>query len=147
MEAYRVKKAVWNEHANRIRKLRETVFVIEQGVSSRIEWDGRDHLCEHAIALTNSDVIIGTGRMLPSGHIGRIAVLSSYRGQGIGKILIDQLITMAKEAGLGVIYLNSQMNAKSFYQRFGFVAKGPVYMDVGIPHQRMELILEDKFEK
>jgi predicted GNAT family N-acyltransferase len=137
-----ISKATWSIHSELIRKLREIVFVFEQGVSRKIEWDGRDYLCQHAIALTKNNEIIGTGRIKPSGHIGRIAVLSAWRGQGIGAALLDVLISLARDANHQQIYLNSQTHAIKFYQRFGFIAQGPVFMEAGIPHQRMELLIE-----
>ena len=139
VNTFRVDKANWQEHSELMRKLRLSVFVIEQGVSEKIEWDGRDHLCQHVIAITNKNEIIGTGRLQPSGHIGRIAVLSHYRGFGVGKALLQKLVSIAAEANIEHIYLNSQTHATAFYQRFGFVIEGPVYMEAGIPHQRMEL--------
>jgi len=140
-------KANWPEHSKLIRNIREIVFVLEQGVSRKIEWDGRDHLCQHAIALTHDNEIIGTGRLLPNGHIGRIAVLTSWRGHGVGSSLLSLLISLAQEANHDQVYLNSQTHAIDFYQRFGFITQGPVFMEAGIPHQRMELLIDLSFKK
>lgn len=137
-----ISKATWPLHSELIRKLREIVFVFEQGVSRKIEWDGLDHLCQHAIALTAKNEIVGTGRIQPDGHIGRIAVLSSWRGQGVGAALLDVLISSARDANHEQVFLNSQTHAINFYQRFGFIIQGPVFMEAGIPHQRMELLIE-----
>lgn len=142
-----IKKAIWEEHSELIRKLRETVFVIEQGVSRKIEWDGRDHLCQHAIALNDTNEIVGTGRLLPSGHIGRIAVLASCRHFGVGKALLNLLISLAREDNHTHVYLNSQTHAIDFYQGSGFISEGPVFMEAGIPHQRMVLPLEISCKK
>ncbi|MFT5452284.1 MAG: putative GNAT family N-acyltransferase [Enterobacterales bacterium] len=142
-----ISKATWPEHSELIRKLREIVFVFEQGVSRKIEWDGRDHLCQHAIALTADNQIVGTGRIKPSGHIGRIAVLNAWRGQGVGAALLDVLISIARDANHQQIYLNSQTHAINFYQRFGFITQGPVFMEAGIPHQRMELLIDHSCKK
>ncbi|PCJ48511.1 MAG: GNAT family N-acetyltransferase [Gammaproteobacteria bacterium] len=136
-----IKKATWPEQSELIRTLREIVFVLEQGVSRKIEWDGRDHLCQHAIALTDANEIVGTGRLLPSGHIGRIAVMASCRHLGVGTALLNLLIDLAREANHSLVYLNSQTHAIDFYQDFGFISEGPVFMEAGIPHQRMVLPL------
>lgn len=142
LDTLSISKVNWPVHSELIRKLREIVFVLEQGVSRKIEWDGQDHLCQHAIALTAENEIVGTGRIQPDGHIGRIAVLSSWRGQGVGAALLEVLISLAQDANHEQIYLNSQTHAINFYQRFGFIPQGPVFMEAGIPHQRMELLID-----
>ena len=137
---FTVRKALWPEDSELVRRVRETVFVFEQGVDSKIEWDGRDGQCQHAIALSSADESIGTGRILPNGHIGRIAVLPSWRGRGIGSAILENLIHLAKDKGAKKVYLNSQTHAIAFYKHFNFEAEGPVFMEAGIPHQRMSLV-------
>lgn len=139
-----IKKAVWPDDAETLRKIREAVFVIEQGVSSKIEWDGLDHLCQHSIAYNSYNEPIGTGRIKTSGHIGRISVLSKWRSQGVGKAIIKHLIQMAEESGLDAVYLNAQIRALDFYRRQNFKAEGPVFMEAGIPHQRMRLNFKEQ---
>ncbi len=134
-----IDNANWPEQSELLRSIRETVFVIEQGVAATIEWDGKDHLCQHVIAFSADDKAIGTGRLLPDGHIGRIAVIAAWRGKGVGAAMLEKLITLVKDAGAKRVYLNSQTHALEFYQRFAFVAEGDVYMEAGIPHQRMIL--------
>ena len=140
---YLIVKASWPEQSDLLKSIRESVFVIEQGVSPDIEWDGRDHLCQHVIAFTNTEQAVGTGRILPSGHIGRIAVKAPYRGKGVGGAILEKLITLAKENvsnnAIKSVYLNSQTHAIPFYQRFGFIPEGNVFMEAGIPHQKMTL--------
>ena len=109
---YSIIKASWPEQSDVLKSIRESVFVIEQGVSSEIEWDGRDHLCQHVIAYSNTEHPIGTGRILPSGHIGRIAVNASWRGKGVGSAILKALINLAKEnlkgSNIDSVYLNAQ---------------------------------------
>jgi len=134
-------KAEWPEQAALLKKIRKTVFVIEQGVSSEIEWDGRDHLCQHVIAYSMNNDAIGTGRMLPNGHIGRIAVLAAWRGKGVGGAILKSLIELARETENNKVYLNSQTRAIDFYRKFSFKPQGQVFMEAGIPHQTMSLKL------
>lgn len=129
--------SIWPENAEAIRKLRKIVFIIEQGVDPKIEWDGRDHLCQHAIAITNAGEEIATGRILPTGHIGRIAVLANWRGKGVGSAILKKLMMIAEDGQFPKVYLNSQTHALAFYQRFGFITEGPFFMEAGILHQRM----------
>ncbi|MCP3675822.1 MAG: GNAT family N-acetyltransferase [Gammaproteobacteria bacterium] len=137
---YSILKANWPDQADKLKKIRESVFVIEQSVSSEIEWDGRDHLCQHVIAYSNTEQPIGTGRILPSGHIGRIAVNVAWRGKGVGSAILKALIKLATDS----VYLNSQTHAIPFYQKFDFVPEGKVFMEAGIPHQKMTLKLKAK---
>ncbi len=137
---YSIIKAIWPEQADELKSIRESVFVIEQGVSSEIEWDGKDHLCQHVIAYSNTEQPIGTGRILPSGHIGRIAVNASWRGKGVGSAILKALIKLATDS----VYLNSQTHAIPFYQQFDFVPEGDVFMEADIPHQKMILKLNTK---
>ena len=145
---YSIIKANWPEQADVLKSIRESVFVIEQGVSSEIEWDGRDHLCQHVIAYSNTEQPIGTGRILPSGHIGRIAVIASWRGKEVGSAILKALINLAEENSddnnIDNVYLNSQTHAIPFYQRFGFVSEGDIFIEAEIPHQKMILRFKAK---
>jgi len=134
---YHIEVATWPDDRTNIKSIRRKVFVIEQGVDSKIEWDGKDSQCLHVLAYHN-DEIIGTGRMQANGHIGRLAVLSNWRGRGVGKGMVSALI-QAAQRDHNFVYLNAQVQAIGFYESFGFVADGAVFMEAGIPHQRMEL--------
>ena len=139
-QPFTVEIAKWPQDSATIKDIRRKVFVIEQGVEPEIEWDGRDHTCTHVIARID-DEPIGTGRIMPSGHIGRLAVLNNQRGKQIGKALLELLIDIAKQQGLEEVYLNSQVQAVGFYEQYGFIVEGKVFMVAGIPHQRMEMKL------
>lgn len=134
---YNIEVATWPDDRSKIKSIRRKVFVIEQGVDPKIEWDGKDAQCLHVLAY-QGDEVIGTGRMQANGHIGRLAVLSVWRGRGVGKGIISTLIQAAQKDH-SYVYLNSQVQAIGFYETFGFVADGAVFMEAGIPHQRMEL--------
>lgn len=80
---------------------------------------------------------IGTGRLLTDGHIGRMAVLPAWRGQGVGRALLNALLDCARAQGMCEVVLSAQTQALGFYERAGFRAEGPTYLDAGILHQRM----------
>ncbi len=136
--AFRVRTARWPEDAQILRDIRHEVFVREQSVPQEIEWDGRDGECLHAIALSNAGDAVGCGRLLPDGHIGRLAVRASWRGQGVGAALLQHLIALARAAGHDRVVLNAQTHAAGFYRRYGFVPVGDEFMEAGIAHQAME---------
>ncbi|WP_311062907.1 GNAT family N-acetyltransferase [Halomonas sp. DWK9] len=117
-------------------QIRRVVFIDEQHVPQEEEWDGRDADCLHFVALLN-DEPVGTARLLPDGHIGRVAVLRSARGTGIGYQLMEATIEAARSAGHTHAALSAQLHALAFYERLGFVAHGEVFMDAGIPHREM----------
>ncbi len=121
--------------------IRETVFVHEQGVPMAIEMDEFDPVCEHAIATISTGEAIGTGRLLPDGHIGRMAVLKAWRGQGVGAMVLDALVRRAVDRGFQNAMLNAQSHAKAFYEKAGFVVEGEPFMEAGIPHVAMRRAL------
>jgi predicted GNAT family N-acyltransferase len=121
--------------------IRETVFVAEQGVPPEIEMDQFDAVSEHAIAIARGSEAIGTGRLLPDGHIGRMAVRKEWRGHGVGALILDALVQRAIERGFSVVMLNAQTYAMPFYAKAGFIAEGAEFMDAGIPHMAMRRVL------
>lgn len=121
-----------------IRAVRFAVFVEEQGVSPSLEMDGWDARSRHALALAAGRPV-ATGRLLPDGHIGRVAVLRERRGEGVGTLVMRRLMAMAREAGMERLALSSQVRAVAFYERLGFRVCGEVYLDAGIEHVDMQL--------
>lgn len=124
-----------------IMDIRFKVFVDEQGVDPKLEIDGRDSQCLHAVAF-ESDKPIGTGRLLPDGHIGRMAVLKSHRSKGVGRQILLSLIEAARGKGWDRVILSSQIQAAPFYEKFGFKSLGKVYVEAGIDHVDMHLDLK-----
>ena len=127
----------WDELGAQARRIRFEVFVVEQGVPPELEIDSMDPLCVHAIASLPAGPALGTGRLLPDGHIGRMAVAREARGQGIGNALLLSLMDEARRRGHQEVELFSQVHAQAFYQRHGFVVSGPRFDDAGIDHVPM----------
>ncbi len=136
--AYCVRLADWARDQAALRDIRRAVFVVEQNVPEALEWDGIDGDCRHAIAENTAGEPIGCARLLPDGHIGRMAVVAAARGQGVGDALLRRMIALASELGHARVIVNAQTHALAFYERHGFVAFGPEYDDAGIPHRAME---------
>lgn len=127
----------WQSARVEAQRVREAVFVVEQGVPREIELDEWDERCDHALAYDAAGQVIGTGRLLPDGHVGRMAVLREARGQGVGARLLEALIERARTRGMGRVVLNAQTHAVPFYSRFGFAVEGATFMEAGIPHVTM----------
>ncbi len=134
---FNITEADWALDGNALSSIRKLVFIIEQRVPQDEEWDGRDDGAWHWMATDPGDSPIGTARLLPDGQIGRMAVLSEYRGRGIGFALLEAAIQKARTLGMNGVYLNAQTHALGFYERAGFVAEGDEFMEAGIPHYRM----------
>ena len=136
-----VRRADWPGEREILRTIRDEVFVREQSVPVELEWDEFDPVSQHVLAWS-SDRAIGTGRLLPDGHIGRMAVLREWRQRGVGSALLTALMEVARASGLSRVELNAQLHAMPFYERHGFRAEGGEFLDAGIVHRRMGRDLE-----
>ena len=110
----------------------------EQGVPPDLEMDEWDSRCDHALAYSADGTAVGTGRLLPDGHIGRMAVLKDSRGKGAGAALLLALLEQARKRGHASVRLNAQVSAIGFYRRSGFEAEGTQFMEAGIAHVAMK---------
>jgi len=131
---FTVKPVYWNAREKQLKAIRTTVFVEEQGVPPDLEWDGLDEHSYHVMAFAPDDTPIGCGRLLQDAHIGRVAVLKEWRGQGVGRALLDLLLVIANKMGYDEVKLHAQTRVVDFYLRKGFKKKGKVFMEAGIPH-------------
>lgn len=121
--------------------LRRTVFIDEQGVPEADELDAHDPIAVHFIAHQDG-LPVGTARLLFSGNIGkigRVCVVKSHRGTGLGAGLINAALGyLALEVGITAARLGAQASAVGFYENLGFAIIGPEYLDAGIAHFDME---------
>ena len=140
-EPVRVELGDWTAMRAGAEPVRHAVFVEEQKVPAEIELDEFDPVSLHALAFDRAGRLLGTGRLLPDGHIGRMAVLRQARGLGVGGALLTALMQAARARGDREVALSAQTHAIPFYERFGFVADGEEYDDAGIPHRRMRRAL------
>lgn len=123
-----------------LKAIRFEVFVEEQKVPVEEEIDANDPLSIHAIVWIDGEAA-ACGRLLPDGHIGRMAVRQPYRGLGLGGLVLQHLMQRARQRGDREVVLSAQTHALGFYEKFGFVAEGSVYLDCKIPHRDMRKIL------
>ncbi|MFC3338723.1 GNAT family N-acetyltransferase [Paracandidimonas soli] len=126
----------WQECEVQASLVRKIVFIDEQGVSLEEEMDGRDDQCVHAVAWSGNTAV-GTGRLLPEGSIGRMAVLREYRGRKVGSLLLTALVESARSKGYAQVYLAAQEHALPFYLRHGFIPEGERFFEAGIAHVMM----------
>jgi predicted GNAT family N-acyltransferase len=127
----------WHAQQLHARAVRDDVFIREQNIPVALEWDEMDSVSLHAVAYCETGKVIGTGRLLPDGHIGRMAVTSAIRGAGVGSAILAALMRAARARGDKAVVLSAQTRAESFYLRHGFIREGAEFMEAGIPHIQM----------
>lgn len=137
-----VHAASWQGDREAIERIRRAVFIEEQGIPEADEWDDTDPVSLHVLAGATKRDAVGTGRLEPTGKIGRVAVLPQYRGKKVGSRIVGHLVNQATELGLTQVYLHAQTSAVGFYERLGFQVVGPEFDEVGIPHRRMRQGIE-----
>ena len=124
--------------------LRRIVFIQEQEVSEVEELDGLDDVALHVLA-TVDGMPMGTARIFIKGDtakIGRVCVLSPQRGTGLGAAIMRKALEICKDQkSAKKAVLGSQIHALPFYEKLGFNAFGPIYLDAGIEHRDMEITL------
>jgi predicted GNAT family N-acyltransferase len=134
--------------------VRKEVFVGEQGVPEDIEYDAYDAGAVHVLAVREDGLALGTGRLLHGeaaaaktdgdlsvGSLGRLAVTKAARGLGVGAALVGAIEDAARARGLTAVDLHAQTHALGFYERLGYEAYGPVFLDAGIGHRAMRRAL------
>lgn len=141
---FTVSLVCWHDGEPLLKAIRETVFIREQGVPEALEWDEHDETCRHALALSLSGDAVGCGRILPNGHIGRIAVMQPWRNQKVGKAIMEALLDEARSRKYQFVDVDAQVHAVPFYERFGFATEGEEFLDAGLPHIKMKLELKPR---
>ncbi len=136
-----VRVGSWRELEAAARPIRAGVFVAEQRIPAEMEWDDADPDAVHAVAFNRLGRALGTGRMLEHvpgvAKIGRMAVTASSRHCGVGRAVLDALLDAARARGDREAVLHAQLGAARFYERAGFMRRGPEFDEAGIAHVEM----------
>lgn len=140
---YRVQSGHWDKLEQDAKFIRKQVFIIEQNIPEEEEWDDQDMISDHFVVY-DQDQPIATARLLQNNSVGRVAVLKAYRGQGIGRMIMLEIIQQAHQQDRKFLQLSSQVHAISFYEKLGFSIQGDAYDECGIPHIKMQLVIETK---
>ncbi|MDH4174046.1 MAG: GNAT family N-acetyltransferase [Betaproteobacteria bacterium] len=136
----RIEVLDWEAARTEAARIRMIVFVEEQRVPAEIEMDDQDAASLHALAYVDGKAV-GTGRLLPDGHIGRMAVLKERRASGVGGAILARLVEEARRRGVKEVVLSAQTHALGFYRRHGFREQGEIFEEAGIAHQEMRRVL------
>ena len=108
-------------------KIRQEVFVKEQGIPEELEIDGDDDISIHMLALASNQQIIGTGRLTihaDFGILSRISVIETYRNKGIGKHILSVLEIIARQNNLLSLTLSPHSHLEEFYTSLGYQKDG-----------------------
>ncbi|MEH2010375.1 GNAT family N-acetyltransferase [Nostoc sp.] len=130
-----------------IQAIRISVFQQEQGVDPALEFDGKDDISDHLIAYLDGEAV-GTSRIRyldeKTAKIERLAVLSTARGQGIGKKIMVEALQVIASKNIPEVVIHAQEYVKSLYQKLDFVEEGEIFQEAGIAHviMRKNFILQ-----
>ena len=140
-----LKTGSWDSLKDKAQPVRTQVFVEEQGIDAKDEWDTADASAVHAVVTNRFGDPLGTARLLEKSpgvaQIGRMAVVRVMRGAGLGGDLLNALVDIAKARGDKEVRLHAQCSAQAFYSRAGFLPVGEPFDEVGIAHIEMRKVL------
>lgn len=126
-------------------RIRQKVFVQEQGVPANLEIDENEAYSVHFVLYTDDQKPAATVRLLPlddqTFKLQRMAVLKDYRGNNLGAEIIAEAELFAKQQQFKKIELGAQLTAEKFYQKLGYIAYGEVFQDAGIDHAYEERVV------
>jgi predicted GNAT family N-acyltransferase len=125
-------------------EVRRSVFIEGQDVPESIEMDGNDDDAIHFVIL-DGDQPVGTARLrMPESETAkpeRVAVLEAYRGQGVGRRLMELIESEARTQGCSRAVLHAQTHVVEFYETLGYEVTSEEFEEAGIPHVEMEKAL------
>ncbi|MET0462786.1 MAG: GNAT family N-acetyltransferase [Chitinophagaceae bacterium] len=124
-------------------RLRTEVFVVEQNCVFQ-DMDNKDQYCYHLSGRQDGKLVAYT-RIVPKGisyedapSIGRVVTSPSARGEGLGRILMEESIKeLFRVYGNSTIKIGAQLYLKKFYESLGFDQSSNVYDEDGIEHIEM----------
>jgi len=106
--------------------LRTKIFVVDQ---ERIYQEVDEHDLEaiHVFEMINGKVV-AYARIFPQGNkvtFGRIVTAPEYRGQGLGKKLMEHVIkTIQQNFATKEVTIEAQVQVQDFYKLFNFESHG-----------------------
>lgn len=130
-----------------IMQVRNDVFVYEQHCYYQ-DLDDKDQDCIHVLGWNEQQQLVAYCRILPPGltypthAIGRVLVISAYRKQQLGRMLMQKTLAyIQSEYGQVPLTIEAQLYLQAFYESLGFVRTSDVFDDAGIDHVEMKMQL------
>ncbi|CCQ12117.1 GNAT family acetyltransferase YjcF [Pseudoalteromonas luteoviolacea B = ATCC 29581] len=134
---YRVDKVSWLAHKRELQQIREKVFVCELHIPKKVEFDEIDLVAEHILVKDETECPVATARLCKDGLISRIAVLKQYRNRETFDTLLNFIAKLAQQNGLQSVCINCVLHEVDLFTAKGFEKSGCVFMEAGIPRQRL----------
>jgi predicted GNAT family N-acyltransferase len=136
--SYSVSRVPWQQAEPLLKDVREKVFICERRIPKNVEFDRNDNSAFHMLVCDDiSQEPIATGRISSTGEISRIAVLMEFRQAAIDKVVMRGLIRIAEELNLDEVYIYSPLESVGYFNKHNFYSVGSVFMEAGMPKQRM----------
>ena len=119
----KIKFATTPEEIAAVQKIRQKIFIDEQGIPPDLEFDALDESAFHVLCY-HGNMLVGTGRLVildsNSAVLSRIAILPEYRGHSYGSILVQELEALANQQGVRELALHPHKHLERFYEKLGF---------------------------
>ena len=127
------------DELEKIFAIRRQVFVVEQNCPPELEWEFEDEATHFLATIDGIPAGAARWRKTDKGYkLERFAVLSEFRGQGVGQELVKAVLNdLPNDADY--IYLHAQIQAMGLYEKSGFEKTGPEFEEAGIRHYKMVL--------
>ncbi|NQZ89484.1 MAG: GNAT family N-acetyltransferase, partial [Colwellia sp.] len=134
----------WEQAASLLKAVRDKVFICEWRIPRKIEFDRKDRYAFHILVCDDiTQEPVATGRILSTGEISRIAVLMSFRKRNIDREVMKGLLAIAKDLKLDEVFIYSPLENVEYFRKFNFITAGAVFMEAGMPRQRMACSIEN----
>ncbi|GLX80201.1 N-acetyltransferase [Thalassotalea insulae] len=136
--SFSICRVQWEQAAPLLKDVREKVFVCEWRIPKKVEFDKKDRYAYHMLVCDDvTQEPVATGRILSTGEISRIAVLMSYRKHNVDHKVMQGLLSIAKDIDLNEVFIYSPLESVEYFRKFNFISAGAVFMEAGMPRQRM----------
>ncbi len=136
----------WSDVSAVASVLRRTVLIDELGIPANLDEDALDAACEHILVRNRFGMVLGTARLALDKQgvatLGRVAVLRTMRGTGLGRSIVTSLLGRARSAGMRTVRVQAQLGAQAFFAKLGFEPAGAAYLEAGLGHVTMERVLD-----
>jgi predicted GNAT family N-acyltransferase len=119
--------------------IRRKVFIDEQQVDPVLEYEYEEEAV-HYLVIDNG-LTVATARWRDTGKgikLERFATLREMRGKGYGALILKRVLGDVEPLGKK-IYLHAQISALDFYEKYGFVKEGEMFVEADIEHYMMVL--------
>lgn len=122
-----------------VRRVRDPVFIGEQGIAPELEYDAMDAMAEHLVIYADGQPVAAGRLYQKDGHymFGRVSVLPEHRGKHFGILVVRQLLARAYRAGAPEVHIHAQAYLEGFYRQLGFTPYGDPFDEAGIVHISM----------